>query len=105
MEEQEKMVLFSQNIKIVEYLQGAWGRYSAAMETHRYKNGTCLLITAAHCNIFSPLREDCGVYNKAGNQEENHTGLQINSSQCRVESIGGYISAANPICIILCRVE
>lgn len=52
MEEREKMVLFSQNIKIVEDLQGAWGRYSATMETHRYKNGTCLLITAAHCNIL-----------------------------------------------------
>lgn len=47
MEEQEKMVPFAQNIKIVEDLQGAWGRYSAAMETHCYKNGTCLLITAA----------------------------------------------------------
>lgn len=33
MEEQEEMVPFIQNIKIVEDLQGAWGHYSAAMET------------------------------------------------------------------------
>lgn len=30
--------------KIAEDLQGAWGRYSVAMETQWYKNGTCLLI-------------------------------------------------------------
>lgn len=42
-----KMVPFAQN-KIVEDLQGAWGHYSVAMGTpNGYKNGTCLLITAA----------------------------------------------------------
>lgn len=47
MVEQEEMVQFAQNIKIVEDLQGAWDHYSVAMETYSYKNGTFLLITGA----------------------------------------------------------
>lgn len=37
-------------------LQGAWGHYSVAVATYCYKNGTCLLITAAALKhfFFSP---------------------------------------------------
>lgn len=55
MKEQEKMVPFVLNIKIAEDLQGAWGHYGAAMETHRHKNGTCLLITTTLQVFFLPV--------------------------------------------------
>lgn len=52
MEEREKTVPFARNIEIVEDLQGAWGHYIVAMETYWYKNGACLLITAAALEHF-----------------------------------------------------
>lgn len=94
--EREKTLLLARNIKIVQDLQGAmrplWRCHGNLLLENRYLcfNHRC----CAAIPFFSSLRADCGVHNKAGNQKQNHTGLHINSSLCRVESIGGHIESS-----------